>query len=629
LFVILGMRKTFGAALVCFFFIQLSAQISYNYHQIGNKKWDRNKSLNPTRSHYDITFGDFYWQISPMEHYIRGNVKYNFRAIQNIDTIALDLWRELEIDSIKFNGISLAHWRIDDVLFVQLPQVLPAQSHGFIEIAYHGFPAWRGTFATDPQGRGGPSMWTLSEPYGASDWFPCNNNLTDKIDSSVYRIKVPEGFTAVSLGKLVQKQNNVFTWKHDYPVATYLIAVGIGQYAEIKYKIPLLNDSLLIQNYIFKEDSVEAALKLKLTDDLIPFFSEKFGEYAFKNDKYGQLEFNRGGGMEHQTISFITSFHPILVSHELAHQWFGDEVTCGSWEEIWLNEGFATYCSGLTAEAGFMEEYDFYHWKKELWTDATEAINGSVYCSRDTNDVGSVFNYYLTYAKSAYVLHMLRKKVGDEVFFSAIRNYLNEYEFGFVRTANLKKHIETSCTSDLSEFFYDWVYAEGYPVFDIAWQKKAEKIEIITTQTNSDTVHQNFIETPLLYTFYGNNKDTSITFFHTQPTQINTVKINFEVDSLVVNKAYDVLCKYNLKRLRDIHYDSNSIEIFPNPVKDFIYINTKDDTAFHTLQIFDMNGKICVYEKFQNKLDLSHLASGVYTISIQGLHNYNYLLVKL
>lgn len=614
--------------IICVFSININAQISLNYHQNFIKKYSISKSLNPSRNSYNITFGEFYWDISPMEHYIRGNVKYTLTMLETNDTIAFDLWHELEIDSIKINGFRVNHYRNEDILYIISNETLYNQQNAFIDITYHGFPAWRGTFVTDPQGRGGPSMWTLNEPYGASDWFPCNNNLTDKIDSTLFHIKVPEGFTGVSLGKLIHAQNNIFTWKHNYPVATYLIAVAIGKYAEIKYKIPHQNDSLLIQNYIFKDDSTEASIQLKLTDDLIPFFSEKFGSYAFQNEKYGQLEFNRGGGMEHQTISFITSFHPILVAHELAHQWFGDEVTCGSWQDIWLNEGFATYCSGLAAEAGYITDYNFKTWKKQLWEDAIQAKNGSVFCNRDTNDVGNIFNYYITYTKGAYVLHMLRNKIGDENFFNAIQFYLQEHEFGFAKTNALKYYFENACNCDLTRFFNDWIYAEGYPIFEIKWQKNGNAILISTNQTSSDTVFDNVFETQLKYTFYGKNQDSTITLFHRQKSEMNSVELNFDVDSISVNVEYDILCKHTIERLRDLHFDKNGIEIFPNPTANFLFINTNIDYDFNKIVISDMHGKVCIEKDFEHIIDLNDLASGMYAIQFLGLKSFTYFVVK-
>jgi aminopeptidase N len=174
--------------------------------------------------------------------------------------------------------------------------------------------------------------------------------------------------------------------------------------------------------------------------------------------------------MEHQTMSSMANLGEGLMAHELAHQWFGDHVTCGSWSDIWLNEGFATYCAGMYTER--FHPIDFLQWKKDHISNITQEVGGSVFVS-DTSDIYRIFNGRLSYAKGAMVLHMLRIRIGDEAFFSAIRNYLSSIQLAGaeVRTSDLINAFENTSGESLSEFFNDWIYGEGYPIVSLSHQQ--------------------------------------------------------------------------------------------------------------------------------------------------------------
>ena len=174
--------------------------------------------------------------------------------------------------------------------------------------------------------------------------------------------------------------------------------------------------------------------------------------------------------MEHTTISFMGNFSSSLIAHELAHQWFGNKITCGSWKDIWLNEGFATYLSGLVVE-NFEAENSFTSWKQSRINSITAQPSGSVYISNNDTTVARVFSSRLSYSKGAMVLHMLRKKLGDEPFFQSLRDYLSDEDlsYSYAKTDDLKSTIEESTEEDVTEFFGDWIYGEGYPSYQISW----------------------------------------------------------------------------------------------------------------------------------------------------------------
>ena len=335
-----------------------------------------------------------------------------------------------------------------------------------------------------------PILWTLSEPYGAKVWWPCKQDLNDKIDSVDIFISTPKAYKAASNGILVAEQDNgthqTFHWRHRHPITAYLIAIAVTNYATYTEQA-LLPDgtSVPVVNYVYPEDFSRAQNELSWTKTALEFFSERFGVYPFADEKYGHAQFGWAGGMEHQTMSFMGSYNVDLQSHELAHQWFGNLVTCGSWTDIWLNEGFATYLTALTYEA-FNTPEEWLGWKRVVLNNIISANDGSVF-RPDTTDVGQIFNSRLAYRKGAFVLHMLRWELGDNAFFEGIRNYLNDPQLrnGYARTSDLQNHLEQASGADLEEFMEDWFYGEGHPSYRIVWEWVDDELILRINQSTS------------------------------------------------------------------------------------------------------------------------------------------------
>jgi len=256
-------------------------------------------------------------------------------------------------------------------------------------------------------------------------------------------------------------------WKHRYPIVSYLVAFALTNYVEFTQYAVVDGDSVPIVNYVYPEDSAYFAWDSENTPEMIHLFDSLFGAYPFADEKYGHAQFSQGGGMEHQTMSFMQGLGHDLRAHELAHSWFGNKITLASWHDIFLNEGFATYSTGLS----FENMYDGYWW--DIWKSNTRnaammAPDGSVYVE-DTTDVSRIFSGRLSYNKGACLLHMLRWIMGDEAFFSAVRNYISDpmLAFRFATVNDLKAHLESSANMDFTEFFADWYYGEGYPIYSI------------------------------------------------------------------------------------------------------------------------------------------------------------------
>ena len=331
-------------------------------------------------------------------------------------------------------------------------------------------------------------------PYGARDWWPCKQDLTDKADSIDVFVTHPRFYdtheyktasNGILVSETVTESNKTNHWKHGYPIPAYLIAFAVTNYSVyFDYAYEGTDNEFSIINYVYPESLADAQAQTAITADIMEIFGELFGMYPYADEKYGHAQFNWGGGMEHTTMSFMGSFGRSLIAHELAHQWFGDKITCGSWEDIWLNEGFATYLEALTRERIDGNEA-FIAWRENTVSDITAKSDGSVRCS-DTTDVSRIFDWRLSYQKSAMVLHMLRYKLGDADFFSAVQNYMADPElaFGYARTIDLQNHLEAQSGIDLDEFFADWYVGEGHPSYQLRWYQSGDSAYFLIHQEN-------------------------------------------------------------------------------------------------------------------------------------------------
>lgn len=624
-FVFLNM-KYFISFLVFIFSQSIYAQQLFDICKIA--EMERNSSTlqlrnddMPTSNNFNIVYEKMEFEVDPSVKFIRGKISFTFISnAENTSTFDLNLSQSLVIDSVvKGSSILSFSWQGQDYFQIQLSESLDKNEIDSLTIYYHGVPNTTGFDSYSfYQHQGVPIMNTLSEPYGASDWMPCKNSLVDKIDSIDIFITTPKQYKAASNGVLQSEiiNGNFKTahWKHRYPIATYLVAMAITNYVEINTDFVLQGKPLRVQNYVYPEDSATAVQMLPLVNDYISFFSEKFGLYPFHHEKYGHAQFGWGGGMEHQTMSFIIAYDENLMAHELAHQWFGDKVTCGSFGDIWLNEGFATYCSGLCCEAGVRTNCTFDEWKNGFQELALGAVQGSTYCT-DTANLGCVFNLERVYCKGAYILHMLRWKLGDEQFFTALKNYLNDERiaFNFSKTRQLQSHFEQICQCELDTFFDKWIYKEGYPLYNLKYNVKGNMFRGMLYQSTTHT-SVSFYEMPVEITFYGNGTQKSIVVNHIYSGQEFTTCLPFELDSVKVDAHKWILCKSSVQKDLTIAIDSKNQYISPTIVREMLHIQATELTV-KQVNIFSITGQEIIRSN-ECTIDVSRLSKGKYFVEI-------------
>ncbi|MEJ7736135.1 MAG: M1 family aminopeptidase [Chitinophagaceae bacterium] len=569
------------------------------------------------------------WAVDPGVRFISGKVTAHFSITSATNSISFDMHSALKVDSVIFRGANTVFQHSSDHgLIISLQQALAVNQKDSITICYQGVPPGNNSFSTSLQS-GIPVMWTLSEPYGAKDWWPCRNGLDDKADSIDIVLTYPEIYHSSSNGLLVSKWNSngrsTAYWKHRYPIASYLVAFAITNYVTYTETARIGNILLPVVMYAYPSHADYFRESTRIASRFLEIFSSLFGPYPFSRESYSQTQFNLGGGIEHQTNSFIGNNQNQLAVHELGHQWFGDQVTCESWEDIWLNEGFASYMQFLYVEN--IEPLRKWEHLNDNLKLITSEPGGSVKVN-DTTNVNRIFDFRLTYAKGSFIVHMIRWKLGDSLFFKAIRQYLNDplLSYGSARTADLKKNLEQVSGQDFTLFFKNWYEGEGYPSYRVEWTQNNNKW--VNIRLNQTTSHRSvpFFEMPVPVQLKGAGRDTTIILKHSRIGEEFWIGPVFQVDSIIFDPELWLLSGNNTvtKTLSEIN--SNNITIYPNPVGDHFVVSVANPTGKKlVVQLWNTEGQLLYSKAFElngrNEMisvPSSYLAKGLYLLRVQG-----------
>jgi aminopeptidase N len=413
-------------------------------------------------------------------------------------------------------------------LYIALPSALGTNSEFTVRVHYAGTPDSSGIFGA-PYRRvthGTPSVpivYSFSEPYGARQWWPCKDVPDDKFTADLYWT-CQTAYYPVSNGLLLDVTTSAggvhtFHYQEIYPVCSYLISVACTNYQHL-YGFYTSQDGLSIMtvgNHIYPENASLEGNGVQGTIEMIDFFAKTFGEYPFVREKYYTATHNSSSSMEHQTA---TSLGPGLLQpdgrgrtncHELAHQWFGDGITMKNFDHLWLNEGFASYAETLWVEHKY-GTYS-YHTYINAWTtlDSYPIVSSSA-----DNFAGTI-----VYRKGGWVLHMLRKVMGDTAFFQGLKSYMQDtlLRYGNSLTIDFQHHMESALgnNTSLGWFFNEWLYQANRPAYNVTMNQRFEGsgsyFDLSITQTQSNAQYIMPIDIGLTFT---NGSSTTITVWNTQ-----------------------------------------------------------------------------------------------------------------
>lgn len=580
----------------------------------------------PDNASFDLLHQQLNLQVDPAVNYITGSVISTFKFLkENIQDIHFDLSSQLRVDSVYFEGKKISYEHLNDRIAITLPPPTFSTPFHKVTVYYQGAPPRNGfgSFVADTHNET-PIIWTLSEPYGARDWFPCKESLSDKIDSIDVIVTCPVQYRVASNGLLVEDQltdgKRTAHWKHRYPIATYLVAIGVTNYQSFSDFVTAPDGRKIeILNYVYPEYLETARSKSQEITSVMDFYNKKLITYPFADEKYGHAQFGWGGGMEHQTMSFMTNLTFEVVSHEMAHQWFGDYITLSSWHDIWLNEGFATYMTGLVYET-LKDGMYWPVWKNQQLTRITSQPEGAVYVA-DTTDVSRVFNGRLSYSKGGYLLHMLRWEMGDETFFKALKAYLNDpsLAYGYARQQDLVHHMEQAADTSFTEFFKDWYYGEGFPVYHIRrlavlGSDGRQRIEVSQTPSHPSV---NFFEMHLPIRVWKDGKAKDLRLFNNQQDQQFMVSesaidsIQFDPDKWLIAKADLTVGMSDISR--------EPIKIIPNAINHTLRIILPGNESKAGLRMVDISGRTIMQlplKSMDSKINLKGLQKGIYIVEV-------------
>jgi aminopeptidase N len=569
---------------------------------------------------------------------------------QALDSLAFELYKAsagatLLIDSVVVNGRrSLGIRRAGNDATAALAQPAAANTLADARIYYHGTApsgnsaAIGNALSTRSQVRvNGVNTpfnvtWSLSEPFSAHEWFPCKQVLTDKADSSDVWVTTTLPNKVGSNGVLVRTVplpgNKVrYEWKSRHPIDYYLISVSVAPYLEyVNYAHPAGGPAVPIVNYVYNQ----AALNFYQTEiDRTPGFIENYsslvGLYAFADEKYGHCMAPLGGGMEHQTMTTQDGFNFTLTAHELFHQWFGDNVTCASWEDIWLNEGFASYGEYLSLQA-LATPADARSWMNNAHQYA-QFNSGSVYVA-DTTNVGRIFDYYLTYKKGAGVVHMLRYLLNDDTkFFRALRTYQSQYRGRTAHTADLQRIFEAEANRPLGYFFQQWFRGQGYPTFNGRWNQAGNTVVLRVTETASVPAATPFFDTDVDYRLTFTNGTTQTVRLHQgQAVQTFQFAAAGTVASIAVDPDQWIMDLPTAAPVRDNSLALAThtavglapLSLFPIPCHDVLQLAALPAPLVRA-EIVDATGRLVLRQVLlaaQPQIDTHALAPGLYYLRL-------------
>ena len=585
----------------------------------SNQQFKLESTLTENQEKIDVKFYSINLDIDFNEETISGYVRMDLEVgLNQPDTIELDFYDNMVVDSIIAFTDALVFLHVDNK--IKIPVEWTSIPDGYsltLYVYYRGRPIQSGLsgFVFDTQS-GIKHVWTLSEPYSARSWWPCKDDPSDKADSIDIVVSVPanQGHLVASNGLLYNDSlddagKRIFHWKERYPISTYLVSLAIYPYTlwHDYYVSPISGDSLRLDYYVYPDNYESSLQNYLLTKDMMSFFSTLFGEYPFINEKYGHADFGWGGGMEHQTLSSMGSYNESLIAHEVAHQWWGNLITCKSFHDIWLNEGFARYAQALWEEnKGGFESYSAYMNAHAFYGDGTIHVENPI-------SVSDIFNGNLVYNKASWVLHMLRRVVGDNYFFEILKSYRNNnlIAYSYATTSDFKAVCETVSGLDLDNFFDRWIYGEKYPHYQLSFEKVIDDYTLTINQLQGVGI----FELPIDIHIVGPLIDTIIVV---QNNQVNQTYILPDFNSEITNITLDPN-NWILKEVDYLYLESQMLPqkisfstVYPNP------FNSTTNLEFYIPNsIGDVNVKIDVYDLrggfVENILD-DKIRPGIYNI---------------
>jgi len=569
---------------------------------------------NPLLEDYDVKFYGLDVKVNNRSDRIQGKTTILVEVQEEaLSTLVFELIWTLEVERVLVNGEELSFTQSNNELYIELGSPRPVGSLLSAQVFYGGDTGEGMVTETDDEW-GVPVTFTLSEPFYAKDWFPCKENLGDKADSVHVFITTDYGLMGVSQGihtGTTYFPNGLvrYEWKSTYPIAFYLISIAVADYQEYNLEVQPtgITSPILIQNFVYDvpgcletyQDQIGATLPM------MELYCELFGPYPFRAEKYGHYLWPWGGGMEHQTMTGMGNFDFYLIAHELGHSWFGDYVTCATWQDIWINEGFATLAGYLATEFLAPENADGE--REYRFNSALREPDGSVYVPEEDADNDSrIFSGNLSYNKGMALLQMIRFELDDDdLFFLTLRNFLDRYGNNVATGLDFKEVLEESSGMDFTDFFNQWYFGAGYPIYEVSFEQQDQAVTLHSTQTTSSN------QTPLFrmtmeYRLNYEGGDTVVRVFHGASEESYQFNIPHQISGVEID-PYNQVLDGVAEVKKSTPEETPVFSLSPNPNRGTFSFRLQDvvdleSGARVSLEIFNSTGQLVHRASYQGCL---------------------------
>ncbi len=586
----------------------------------------KNLTYEDTLHNFDVIHYGIHVRLDIPNESIYAYNEVQFRSkIDNLNSIFLHLIG-YQIDSIA--GAN-SYSRDDSVLNINLQTPLNANDTGEVTIYYHGHAqTGGGVFGGGLHFyNSGHLVFIDDEPYGAKRWVPIYDLPSDKATVDQY-ITVPNGYTVVANGSLVDSTLNndntvTFHWRERYQIANYLIVFAASdQFAILRDSAIIDGEVLPILNYFEASDTARLRPKFARTPDMLEFLSQIYGTYPYMGEKYGHVSTPIGGAMENQTNTFIntranwgTNWDWVIV-HEMGHQWWGDWVTLGTWADIWLNEGFATYTEVLWSE----HRYGNSGLRAYMTQIFQEYLNYEPYPPYPIYNPNYMWGV-VVYQKGASVLHMLRYIVGDSTFFQILRAYGEMYAYGNAVTSEFMHVVDSISGQNLDWFFDEWVFAPGHPIYRYSYTSYPVSddtfgVDITVDQIQSHSYGVPTYKMPIQFKIATNQGVSYITVWDSLDHQTFTVFVEGHPSTIIFDPNQWILEEHTFLGSSETPGMLKDLDLVSNAGKDFVQfsIPLSKDAKF---RIYDVSGRLIksvLLRKGTSRLNISSLKTGFYFV---------------
>ena len=613
---------------------------------VKSKLASKTTVADPAEENYDIKYLKFDLVMDNTSTTITGNViTMAVVTAGSLPAYVFELDSAYIIDSVLINGVSKTVIRSGIVRTVNLSPALLSGSSFIARVYYRdaivpGPTTFSGLTNLSSPSWGTHVTSTLSESYHAFEWWPCKQSLHDKIDSVDMWITVADSLKAGSNGILqaitpIDATHSRYEWKERNPIDHYLISVAVAPYIDYSYYMHFTgsSDSMLVQNYIYNNPSTLPYFKsvIDSTGMMVDYLSTLYGRYPFWQEKYGHCMAPINGGMEHQTMTTCGHFNGTLVAHELGHQWFGDNVTCSTWADIFMNEGFASYTEDL-----FIDHFRSHTLMLDdmvtKQTDTKSNDSGSIYVDDTTNE-NRIFDGRLSYEKGACMLHMLRFITNnDSEFFQVYKTYQQTKKNSTGSILDFKNMAEsvlglTVNNINLDTFFNQWAFLQGFPKYAVSWDQVGSDVYLKIVHTTSYPVSVQLFQLPIELRLHSATVDTTVVVLNDESIQNYHFTWSQSMLSMTVDPNHWLVYKLNSLThdpLLSIHnLITPNVTVHPNPTaSDWVAEHVKTNSE---LRLTDITGRELWNGNSGNSstavIPAQQLPSGLYMLQVKDSNN--------